>query len=130
MVPCEDHRWREDLENSYQALGLFDETERYRQLVIAVALVEVVISGATPSFDVGQFRQTVERAPEGYAEVAYDEALLSQDGTAVIMRRQGCANGIIDGSCRTSRSELKFLSAVLSATRSKSHQFAPVGGSI
>ena len=96
VVPCDDGAWREDLDNSYRSLGLLDETEEYRRRVISICLVEVVVTGANSSFDVGQFRQAMER-DERSPQVAYDEALLSPDGRALVKRGQGCADGITEG---------------------------------
>lgn len=96
VVPCDDAPWREDLDNSYRSLGLLDETEAYWMRVISIVLVEVVVSGADSSFDVGQFQQAMEKDDRS-AQVAYDEALLSPDGQAVEKRGQGCADGITNG---------------------------------
>jgi hypothetical protein len=96
VVPCDDGPWREDLDNSYRSLGLLDETEEYRRRVISIVLVEVVVKGADSSFDAGQFRQAMERDDRS-PQVAYDEALLSPDGRAVVKRGQGCADGITEG---------------------------------
>ncbi|MBM3756155.1 MAG: hypothetical protein FJW38_19480 [Acidobacteria bacterium] len=97
VVPCDDCRWQEDLDNSYRSLGIFDETAEYRGRVISIALVEVAVSGADSSFDVGEFRQTMERAPNAYAQVAYDEAFLSEDGSTVVEHLQDRASGISGG---------------------------------
>ncbi len=97
VVPCDDAQWREDLDNSYRSLGLFDDTKEYRRRLISIVLVEVIVSGANSSFDVGEFKQTMERAPDTYAQVAYDEALLSEDGATVVEHRQGCASGVSGG---------------------------------
>lgn len=64
VVPCDDAQWREDLDNSYRSLGLFDDTKEYRRRLISIVLVEVIVSGANSSFDVGEFKQTMERAPD------------------------------------------------------------------
>lgn len=98
VVPCDDAPWREDLDNSYRVLGLLDETEAYRKRVISIVLVEVVVSGAGPSFDVGQFAQTMDKdEDERSMQVAYDEALLSPDGQAVMKQSLDCANGLSEG---------------------------------
>jgi hypothetical protein len=55
------------------------------------------VCGANSSFDAGEFKQTMEKAPDAYAQVAYDEALLSEDGSIVIEHRLGCASGISTG---------------------------------
>jgi hypothetical protein len=97
VVPCDDGPWREELDNAYRSLGLLDETQEYRRRLLSIVLVQVMISAASASFDVGQFRQSMECAPDGYTQAVYDEALLSQDGTAVICRCPGCADGVADG---------------------------------
>lgn len=96
VVPCDDGPWREDLDNWYRSLGLLNETEEYRKRVISIVLVEVVVSHANSSFDVGQFQQGMEK-DERFPQVAYDEALLSRDGLVVVERGLGCADGIVEG---------------------------------
>lgn len=96
VVPCDDDLWHEHLDNSYRSLGLLDETNGYRRRVISIVLVEVVVSGADSSFDVGQFQQVMEKDDRS-AQVAYDEALMSPDGKSVLKRKHGCADGITDG---------------------------------
>jgi hypothetical protein len=89
--------WRENIDGYYRSLGLLSETRAYRSRLVAIALVEVVISGADASFDVGQFRQPMAMAPAETSQVAYDEGLLSSDGHSVIRRQQGCADGLTEG---------------------------------
>jgi hypothetical protein len=96
-VPCNQVVWREDIDGYYRSRGLLSETQAYRARLVAIVLVEVMISGADSSFDVGQFRQPMDMAPAGAAQVAYDEALLSSDGQSVIRRQQGCADGLTEG---------------------------------
>ena len=79
MVPCDDVPWREDLDNPYRSLGLLDETEEYRRRVISIVLVEVNVFGTNSSFDVGHFRQAMEKDDRS-PQVAYNEALLSPTG--------------------------------------------------
>jgi hypothetical protein len=71
-VPCNEAVWREDIDGYYRSLGLLSETHAYRARLVAIALVEIVISGADSNFDVGQFRQSMEMAPAEAAQVAYD----------------------------------------------------------
>jgi hypothetical protein len=51
-----------------------------------------MISSLDDQFEVAHFTQEMEEAPQEAWQVAYDEALLSPDGSAVLNRRLGCAD--------------------------------------
>ncbi len=96
LVPCDEQKWREELEDSYRILGVLSETEDFRRRVISIVLVEVIFSAATSSLDAGDFAQWLEK-DDRYPQVAYDEALLSPDGDAVLASGHGSIVGITAG---------------------------------
>jgi hypothetical protein len=65
--------------------------------VIPLVLMDVSVLGVDEPVEVGEFTQEMPGAPKEAWQVAYDEALLSADGTAVLARRQGCAKEIREG---------------------------------
>jgi hypothetical protein len=52
--------------------------------VIPLVLMDVSVLGVDERFEVGEFTQEMPGAPKEAWQVAYDEALLSADGTAVL----------------------------------------------
>ena len=97
QVPCDAARWREEIDSYYRSENLLKETAAYRTRLLPLVLIEVAVSGADERFDVGDFTQEMEHAPEEAWQVAYDEAFLSPDGTSLVRRDIGCADAVSGG---------------------------------
>ena len=74
-----------------QAISTYPvEVSTFVDRVIPLVLMDVTISDADERFDVGEFTQEMPSAPREAWQVPYDEALFSEDGSAVLARWTQC----------------------------------------
>ena len=95
QVPSDEDLGREQLREYYDKNTVNATDARvasYIDRVVPLVVFDVMISGLDDKFEVAHFTQEMEEAPQEAWQVAYDEALLSRDGSAVLDRRLGCAN--------------------------------------
>jgi hypothetical protein len=81
--------------NAYVELG--SPVAAYIERCVPLVLFEIAVGDVDSRFRVGDFAQEMPGKPKTAAQVAFDEALLSSDGLALIARRQGCADAISAG---------------------------------
>lgn len=104
-VPVDQEEFRAELAvtlfpaNDYSDTG--DEARCYLARCVPVVLIEVFVEHTDARFDCGDFGQRtiglLTADGEDNWQVAYDEALLSDDGTTVIRRSINGANQIARG---------------------------------
>lgn len=99
-VPQDEDSAREQLQEYYDkntALATDPNVRSYIDRVVPLVIFDVSVSGLDDQFEVAHFTQEMEGAPQDAWQVAYDEASLSLDGSSVIERDLGCADGIPAG---------------------------------
>jgi hypothetical protein len=64
---------------------------------IPLVPVEVTLGNLDERFQIGDFTQEMSGAPKKRWQCAYDEALLSEDGSRVIARSMTCTRGLKSG---------------------------------
>jgi hypothetical protein len=91
-ITSEDAELRQQLERYYEQNTTVLHTpavQDYLSRIVPLVLIEVVVWNLTEAFDVGNFRQAAESQPEEAWQVAYDETVLTTDGTAVTAQGEG-----------------------------------------
>ena len=83
-IPDEAHQ------QQWQVTESDEETrEHFEKLV----LIEAVVEGIDSKFQIGDLGQTIKFGESESFQCAYDEALLSADGEALIERNMNCVHG-------------------------------------
>lgn len=99
-APNDEDSAREQLREYYDtntALATDPSVCSYIDRVVPLVIFDVLVSGLDDQFEVAHFTQEMEGSPQDAWQVAYDEALLLANGSSVIARDLGCADGIRDG---------------------------------
>ena len=72
-------------------------TKLERVATLDFVLFEITVDNLDERFGIGDFTQEMPEAPMKAWQRAYDEALLSADGTQVIARKSTCTHGVQSG---------------------------------
>jgi hypothetical protein len=98
-IPCNEPMLKAQLLDYYRRAGNahWADVSAFVERVFPLVLMDMSISGADERFELGEFTQEMSGAPREAWQVPYDEALLSGDGNAVLVRKIGCATKIGEG---------------------------------
>lgn len=100
-VPIDESELREQLRRFYFFGNAVRDTNRavhtFVETCIPLVLVEVTVENLDERFRIGDFTQEMPGAPTNAWQRAYDEALLSADGSQVIARKSTCTRGLQSG---------------------------------
>ena len=100
-VPIRDSELREQLRRYYFFGNAARDTDRgvyaFVETCIPLVLFDITLTDLDGRFRIGDFTQEMPGAPEKAWQCAYDEALLSTDGTEVVARRSTCTRGLQRG---------------------------------
>ena len=96
-VPCDSEEALLEIDDFYHSLDLFEQSAAYRKRIIPLVLIDATIANTDSRLDFGNFTQEMELAPREHWQVAYDEAVLANDGKTLIERGPGCADGLEAG---------------------------------
>jgi hypothetical protein len=81
-------------------LPMYGDEDQCRHHFSSVVLVEAVARNLDDRFNMGDFTQRIPAYPGGSAQVAYDEAVLSQDGGTLLARTISCMRKVGTGPVR------------------------------
>jgi hypothetical protein len=100
-VPIMDSELREQLRRYYFRGNVVRDTDHavhtFVEACIPLVLFEITLNDLDGRFKIGDFTQEMPGAPEKAWQCAYDEAVLSTDGTQVIARKITCTRGLQRG---------------------------------
>ena len=100
-VPIEDSELREQLRRYYFFGNVVRDVDHavyaFVETCIPLVLFEITLNDLDERFRIGDFTQEMPGAPEKEWQCAYDEAVLSTDGTQVIARKSTCTRGLQRG---------------------------------
>lgn len=100
-VPTGENELREQLRTYYFFGNAMRDTSgavlSFIENCIPLVLFEINLSNLDDRFQVASFTQEMVGAPPKAWQVAYDEALLSADGTQVLVRGSRCTSGLRSG---------------------------------
>ncbi len=100
-VPTMDGELKEQLRRSYFYGNVVRDADHalytFVENCVPLVLFEITLAGLDEQFAAGDFTQEMPWAPKKRWQCAYDEALLSTDGTQVIARKSTCLRGLHEG---------------------------------
>jgi hypothetical protein len=100
-VPIDENELREQLRKYYFFGNVVRDSNRavhtFVETCIPLVLFEITVDNLDERFGIGDFTQEMPEAPTKAWQRAYDEALLSADGTQVIARKSTCTRGMQSG---------------------------------
>jgi hypothetical protein len=76
---------------------LSSDVNRFIETCVPLALFELELDHLDDRFRLGDFTQEMPAAPRKLWQAAYDEALLSPDGSRVLTQKPRCTDGLRNG---------------------------------
>jgi hypothetical protein len=100
-VPVDEQELIEQLRRYYFPGNAAQDTNsavhKFVENCVPLVLFDVRLDNLDERFRIGDFRQEMPEAPEKSWQVAYDEALLSEDGMEVLSRKSLCTRDVRTG---------------------------------
>jgi hypothetical protein len=100
-VPLDEGELREQLRKYYFSGNAVRDTSSavhtFVDTCIPLVLFEITVDDLDERFRIGDFTQEMPGAPAKAWQCAYDEALLTADGSQVIARKSTCTRGLQSG---------------------------------
>lgn len=100
-VPLDESELREQLRKYYFSGNAVRDTNSavytFVDTCIPLVLFEITVDNLDERFRIGDFTQEMPGAPAKAWQCAYDEALLTADGSQVIARKSTCTRGLQSG---------------------------------
>jgi hypothetical protein len=97
-VPIDESALREQLRGYYFFGNAVRDSGHaaysFLETCVPLALFEITLDNLDDRFRIGDFTQEMPGAPSKASQCAYDEALLSTDGTQVVARKSTCTRGL------------------------------------
>jgi hypothetical protein len=100
-IPSHENELREQLRKYYFFGNAARDTSHavytFIEGCVPLVLFEIILDNLDERFRMGDFTQEMPEAPRKAWQCAYDEALLSADGTQIIARSGSCTRGLQSG---------------------------------